>query len=419
MTTSWMSRIYGMARALVGCAIVSSCTYTGSVEPLAVDEWSSGPKIDAVVAYRSGIRPWHIDAGAFNYKVHIDEAVDQAVLGMLRRRFREVRDREAEGVQIFFESRSLASRVSEMGWNGFGVSLELQLRAVSVSSGDIVEEFSSRSYVSHHPPEYAPLFAVLTGASMFTLMPIMFPMIAHVSGSKLVEGLRYDIQSMVKEIDADVRGRRSRLVALATTGRGLAPVQPGEMQAAVPSRYDAMLDCVAVVRSRKSLGSGFFINGRGAILTNFHVVDGDVAPSIRLRNGATLVGRVVATNEDLDLAVIETGLKKNAWLPLATADEIEVGADVVAIGAPKGLDWSITKGIISATSRGDGGVYLQTDAAINVGNSGGPLVNTQTGKVLGINTWVLSRSGEIGAEGLGFAVSAAVIRKSCAEFLDG
>lgn len=419
MTTSWMSRIYVMARALVGCAILSSCTYTGSVKPLAFDERSSGSKIDAVVAYRSDIQPWHIDGGAFSYDVHIDEAVDQAILGMLRRRFREVRDREAEGVQIRFESSCRPSRASIQGWNGFAVSLELQLRAVSVSSGDIVEEFSSTAHVSHYPPASAHAFAILNALSLCALMPIMFPAIANVSGSKLVEGLRYDIQSMVKEIDADVRGRRSRLVALAATGRGLVPLKPGEIQAVVPSRYDAMLDCVAVVRSRKSLGSGFFINGRGAILTNFHVVDGDVAPSIRLRNGATLVGRVVATNEDLDLAVIETGLKKNAWLPLATADEIEVGADVVAIGAPKGLDWSITKGIISATSRGDGGVYLQTDAAINVGNSGGPLVNTQTGKVLGINTWVLSRSGETGAEGLGFAVSAAVIRKSCADFLDG
>ena len=161
-------------------------------------------------------------------------------------------------------------------------------------------------------------------------------------------------------------------------------------------------------REVKGLGTGMLMDPQGHILTNHHVVGDATKIEVLLANGHTYPARLVGTDPKTDLAVIKIDAKEA--LPSVTfgdSDVIEVGEWVVAIGHPRGLDQTVTHGIISAKHRrgiSDPSSYqdfLQTDAAINPGNSGGPLLNLR-GEVIGVNAAIASQTG--GFEGIGFAI---------------
>jgi serine protease Do len=161
-------------------------------------------------------------------------------------------------------------------------------------------------------------------------------------------------------------------------------------------------------REMKGLGTGIIIDAEGHILTNHHVAGGASKIEVLLSDGRRYPAKLVGTDPKTDLAVIRISAKGS--LPYATfgnSDLVEVGEWVVAIGHPRGLDQTVTQGIISAKHRegiSDPGSYqdfLQTDAAINPGNSGGPLLNLK-GEVIGVNAVIVSESG--GFEGIGFTI---------------
>ncbi|MGO9147616.1 MAG: trypsin-like peptidase domain-containing protein [Desulfomonilia bacterium] len=161
-------------------------------------------------------------------------------------------------------------------------------------------------------------------------------------------------------------------------------------------------------RELKGLGTGILIDETGDILTNNHVVDEATNIKVILSNAKQYEARIVGKDPKTDLAVIK--INPDSKLPFVTfgdSDKVEVGEWVVAIGHPRGLDQTVTAGIISAKHRQgitDPSSYqdfLQTDAAINPGNSGGPLINLK-GEVIGINSVIASESG--GSEGIGFAI---------------
>ena len=161
----------------------------------------------------------------------------------------------------------------------------------------------------------------------------------------------------------------------------------------------------------EGIGSGFIINEEGYILTNYHVIQGAQEISVTLSNDVTTTAQVVNYDENQDVAMIkitDESVEIPATVELGDSDALQPGEEVIAIGTPLSTELSstVTKGIISATSRSvavESGVtmnLLQTDAAINAGNSGGPLVNTK-GEVVGINTSKIS--GEA-VEGIGFSI---------------
>jgi serine protease Do len=161
-------------------------------------------------------------------------------------------------------------------------------------------------------------------------------------------------------------------------------------------------------RETKGLGTGIIIDVQGHIVTNHHVAGGATKIEVVLSNGDRYPAKLVGTDPKTDLAVIKISAK--GPVPYATfgdSDKVEVGEWVVAIGHPRGLDQTVTQGIISAKHRAgiaDPGSYqdfLQTDAAINPGNSGGPLLNLR-GEVIGVNAVIVSQSG--GFEGIGFTI---------------
>ncbi len=154
-------------------------------------------------------------------------------------------------------------------------------------------------------------------------------------------------------------------------------------------------------------GSGVIVSEDGYILTNNHVVDGADEVKVGLQDGREFAAKVVGRDPRSDVAVLKVDARKLPHLTLADSEKVEVGDVVLAIGNPFGIGQTVTMGIVSATGRGNMGLdyedFIQTDAAINPGNSGGALVDTE-GRLLGINTAILSRSG--GNQGIGFAIPA-------------
>lgn len=155
-----------------------------------------------------------------------------------------------------------------------------------------------------------------------------------------------------------------------------------------------------------SLGSGVIVSSDGYILTNFHVIDGADAIEVGLADGRKAAARLVGTDPETDLAVIRVSERNLPVMVLGDPEQARVGDVVLAIGNPFGVGQTVTLGIISALGRNNLHInhfenFIQTDAAINFGNSGGALVDTE-GNLLGINAAIYSQTG--GSVGIGFAI---------------
>lgn len=165
-------------------------------------------------------------------------------------------------------------------------------------------------------------------------------------------------------------------------------------------------------RIERTLGSGVIVDVNGHIVTNQHVIANAQEIRVQLADGRAGEARIVGRDPDTDLAVLKVDLTP---LPVATfgrSDQLKVGDVVLAIGNPVGLSQTVTHGIVSAVSRQQLGIapledFIQTDAPINFGNSGGALVDTR-GAVIGINTAIVAKS--LGVEGIGFAIPVNMVR---------
>ena len=157
----------------------------------------------------------------------------------------------------------------------------------------------------------------------------------------------------------------------------------------------------------QGVGSGVIVNADGYILTNHHVVDGAIEIKVELTDNRTFTAKLVGSDPPSDLAVLKIDAKNLPTLSFSDSDKVRVGDFVLALGNPLGIGQTVTSGIVSAKGRStglsDGSFedFLQTDAAINRGNSGGALVNTN-GELIGVNSQILSPSG--GNIGIGFAI---------------
>jgi S1-C subfamily serine protease len=168
--------------------------------------------------------------------------------------------------------------------------------------------------------------------------------------------------------------------------------------------------------TQRAQGSGWVYDTQGNIVTNEHVVDGATSVSVQFWNGATYKATVVGTDSSTDLAVVHVDAPSSLLVPLTVgdSDSVAVGDGAVAIGSPFGLEETVTSGIISALHRQIDAPNnftisnaIQTDAAINHGNSGGPLLDMH-GKVIGVNAQIQSDSG--GNEGVGFAIPSNTVK---------
>ena len=169
-----------------------------------------------------------------------------------------------------------------------------------------------------------------------------------------------------------------------------------------------------------ALGSGVIVSPEGYILTNNHVVDGATDIRVTLSDKREFQGHVVGTDPKTDIAVLRIDARNLAPITIGDSSKVQVGDVALAIGDPFGVGQTVTKGIISATGRGNLGIedyedFLQTDAPINPGNSGGALINDR-GELVGINTAILSH-GSGGSQGIGFAIPSDLARQVMNEIL--
>ena len=170
---------------------------------------------------------------------------------------------------------------------------------------------------------------------------------------------------------------------------------------------------------RKGLGSGFIISSDGLIVTNNHVIDGASTITIKFADGTEYDAKVVGADPLTDIALLDIEGSNLPTVAFGSSDAMRVGDEVIAMGNPLGLGGTVTTGIISAKDRninaGPFDEFLQTDAAINRGNSGGPLFNNE-GQVIGVNTAIFSPDGA--SAGIGFAVPSDLVSKIVADLQD-
>ncbi|WP_314534829.1 trypsin-like peptidase domain-containing protein [uncultured Corynebacterium sp.] len=216
--------------------------------------------------------------------------------------------------------------------------------------------------------------------------------------------------------------------------RGKPQAEAGTVQAVAEAVQPAVVSIRLLTEDNAVSGSGSIISQDGYVLTNNHVVegaaDGRAEMTVTLQDGSTHRAKFVAGDSNTDVAVIKVEDVSNMpTITIGNSDDLAVGQNVVAIGAPLGLEQTVTTGIVSALNRpvraGEGGEAtiidaIQTDAAINPGNSGGPLVN-MNGELIGMNSVIASTtssgSEEAGSIGLGFAIPANFARRTADQLI--
>jgi serine protease DegS len=166
-------------------------------------------------------------------------------------------------------------------------------------------------------------------------------------------------------------------------------------------------------RVERSLGSGVIVDAKGIVVTNQHVIAGADSIRVQLADGRIAEATIVGLDPDTDIAILDLHISDAPVMPMGRSDTLRAGDIVLAIGNPYGLSQTVTQGIVSFTGRGQLGLatfenFIQTDAAINLGNSGGALIDAH-GDLVGINTAVLNRQYG-GPEGIGFAIPVNLVR---------
>lgn len=269
------------------------------------------------------------------------------------------------------------------------VADEIQLRDKSAVIGRIVAEKTDQVFVD--------IGYTVIGVPRSQIVKIVRPE-EKGSGSKAA---KKTVEPVVKAVAA----------AAAVESKGMFLVNTAPPPERTVRELIAQLgQAVVQVRTPSGLGSGFFLNEDGYLITNFHVIEGETQISIevyhqragQLERRAYKQVRIVAMNKFADLALLKIedfGAPKFARVPLGDADALGVGERVFAIGSPLGLERTVTEGILSTKTRQmQGSLYLQTTTQINPGNSGGPLFNLR-GEVVGVTNMKITFG-----EGLGFAI---------------
>lgn len=226
-----------------------------------------------------------------------------------------------------------------------------------------------------------------------------------------IDELKTDTQSKINSITISVLKTENELRSLGSQ-LGSIDEEISLLKNAASEDFSGVIEkvirSVVTIRTDVSQGSGFIIDEKGYVVTNAHIMKGAKAASVITYEGEIHGVNMIGEDSTMDLALlkIEGDFTK---LELANSDNVQLGEKVIAIGNPLGLQFTVTEGIVSAVKRrgmNNLNAYIQTDAALNPGNSGGPLINKQ-GQAIGINNFKVG-----GGESLGFALESNYIRKS-------
>ena len=279
-----------------------------------------------------------------------------------------------------------------------------------------------------HPLLSTPLLLFLCGSWTAAAAPATVELTSggSVTGdvlSETAERIVVDLGFTILPVPRDavtriVKEKSGVAMAASNAGADLYRTDPVARTQSVKDLVNNIGDRVVLVKTPSGLGSGFIIQEDGFLITNDHVVAGETQVSVTVfANGEKGMDKqtwenvkIVSLNGDLDLALLKIETpdgKKFPTVPLGDSDDLKQGQPVFAIGAPLGLERSVSQGIVSLKNRLESGrMYIQTTTQINPGNSGGPLFNL-SGEVIGVNNMKIVAAG---AEGLGFAIPGAVLK---------
>jgi serine protease Do len=247
-------------------------------------------------------------------------------------------------------------------------------------------------------------------SSIFTYMVFIRQGINDNQLDQKISNLQADIQTKLNEITDSVIKAENELKILGSQ-IGSIDQEVSNLKASTSSDFSGIIEnvikSVVTVRTDVSQGSGFVIADGGYIVTNAHVMEGAKSATIFTYDGQTHQVSIIGKDSNMDIALLKIGETDYKPLILENSNNVQIGEKVIAIGNPLGLQFSVSEGIISGINRkgtNDLYAYIQTDASLNAGNSGGPLINVN-GKVVGINNFKIS-----GSENIGFALESNYIK---------
>lgn len=213
-----------------------------------------------------------------------------------------------------------------------------------------------------------------------------------------------------KDTQSKINALTTSIISLTNSVGSISSVQSnlqkqlGELKASTSADFSGIIESetkgVVTIKTDVSQGTGFLISGEGFVVTNAHVLSGASFANIHTYDNSVYSAKLVGYDSAIDIALLKIKGSFSS-LELGDSDDVKIGEKVIAIGNPLGLSFTVTEGIISAVHReGTNNLpyYFQTDASLNPGNSGGPLINTK-GKVIGVNNFKIS-----GADNIGFAL---------------
>ncbi len=244
--------------------------------------------------------------------------------------------------------------------------------------------------------------------SIFTYMIFIRQELNYNLLNRKITDLKIGTQSNINSLSEVLIETRSEL----ESQLGIVQEEFGLLQASAGEDFSGVIEnsvlSVVTIKTDMSQGTGFIIDEDGYIITNYHVMQNAQAATITTSDDTNHVVSFVGYDPDFDIALLKISGTYNE-LELGDSNDVQVGERVIAMGNPLGLGFSVTQGIVSGVHRrGPNGldVYIQTDAALNPGNSGGPLINNK-GEVIGINNFKVGS-----AEGLGFALESNFIKQA-------
>jgi S1-C subfamily serine protease len=227
-----------------------------------------------------------------------------------------------------------------------------------------------------------------------------------------ITSLQADTQARLNDLSSSLLDTKNNLKTI-NSQLGSLDSELVKLKASASSDFSEVIGSavksVVTIKTNLGQGSGFIIADGGYVVTNEHVIDGATAATIITYDGQTHSVSLIGKDVNMDIALLKITETGYSPLTLANSNDVQVGEKVIAIGNPLGLQFSVSEGIVSAVHRsGDNelNVYIQTDASLNPGNSGGPLINKE-GEVIGINNFKVS-----GSESLGFALESNYIKET-------
>jgi S1-C subfamily serine protease len=432
--SQWLSRSAGRFLVLIVAALaLDACTYDAPLEKsfykpkqrFEAESEKVDLKVGVVKDQELRDLKFSESDGFYGVEIDVGNSVAEAVraeLSTIFTRVAIVEDTSGGDFDAYaYPSLEWETVYTDRRRGHFIYKVKFRLKLMSRARKYTIAKYDAAGQANYEPPPAAFMAQVLQGATLFLLTPVTAPMTTQAVGAEAKRVIGEVIGKSVKAVGDHIvkDGDRFREYAMTLQGgeHETSPVQTAKRNPRYKkarSKYDDFLNGVVVIRNADGIGTGFFVSSDGYIVTNKHVVGAEDYVSVKIRSGQVLVAKLVRTSPARDLALIKVEGKGFTWLQLSGGEDAGVGNDVLAIGTPKGLSWSVSKGIISAVRDLRNVRMIQTDAAINSGNSGGPLIDLRSGKVVGVNSLTIRK--DI-AEGLNFAVSSEDVLRAFNRYL--